>query len=77
MKVKTLRAYLIGLPEEFDDFYVKMTKHEFPEGVPLKRSVESIHGTIARFETKEVFLLDGAGADFFDNIGKEVEQKLK
>jgi len=26
MKVKTLRDYLTGLPEEFDDFFVKMTK---------------------------------------------------
>ena len=77
MKVKTLREYLIGLPEEFDDFFVKMTKHEFPEDGSLKRSVENIHGTIARLETKEVFLLDQAGSDFFDRVGKEVEAKLK
>ena len=77
MKVKTLRAYLIGLPEEFDDFFVKMTKHEFPEDGSLKRSIENIHGTIARWETKEVFLLDEAGSNFFDNVGKEVEAKLK
>lgn len=77
MKVKTLRAYLIGLPEEFDEFHVKMTKHEFPEEGSLKRSVEPIHGTIARWETKEVFLLDEAGSNFFDNVGKEVEAKLK
>lgn len=77
MKVKTLRDYLIGLPEEFDDFFVKMTKHEFPEDGSLKRSVENIHGTIARLEIKEVFLLDQAGADFFEGIGKEVEEKLK
>jgi len=77
MKVKTLRDYLIGLPEEFDDFYVKMTKHEFPEAGSLTRSVDNIHGTIARLETKEVFLLDEAGSDFFDRIGKDVEAKLK
>ena len=77
MKVKTLRDYLIGLPEEFDDFFVKMTKHEFPEDGSLKRSVENIHGTIARLEKKEVFLLDQAGSDFFDNVGKDIEGKLK
>ena len=77
MKVKTLRDYLTGLPEEFDDFFVKMTKHEFPEDSSLKRSIENIHGTIARLETKEVFLLDQAGSDFFDNVGKEIEAKLK
>ena len=77
MKVKTLRDYLTGLPEEFDDFFVKMKKHEFPEDGSLKRSIENIHGTIARLETKEVFLLDQAGSDFFDNVGKEIEAQLK
>jgi hypothetical protein len=77
MKVKTLRDYLIGLPEEFDDFYVKMTKHEFTEDGLLKRSVENIHSTIMRIETKEVFLLDETGADFFDRLGKDIESKLK
>ena len=71
MKVKTLRNYLIGLPEEFDEFYVKMTKHEFPEDGSLKRSVENIHGTIARLETKEVFLLDEAGSDFFNSVSND------
>lgn len=71
MKVKTLRNYLIGLPEEFDEFYVKMTKHEFPEDGSLKRSVENIHGTIARLETKEIFLLDEAGSDFFDSVSND------
>ena len=42
MKVKTLRDYLTGLPEEFDDFFVKMTKHEFPEDGSLRRSVENV-----------------------------------
>ena len=78
MKVKTLRDYLIGLPEEFDDFYIKMTDHELSEkNELLKRSVEPIYGTIARIETKEVFLLDKSGADFFDFIDKEVESKLE
>ena len=77
MKVKTLRDYLTNLPEEFDDFFVKMTKHEFPEDGSLKRSVENIHSAIMRIETKEVFLLDRTGADFFDHIGKQVEQKLE
>ena len=71
MKVKTLRDYLTGLPEEFDDFFVKMTKHEFPEDGSLKRSVENIHGTIARLETKEVFLLDEVGSDFFDSVSND------
>ena len=71
MKVKTLRNYLIGLPEEFDEFFVKMTKHEFPEDGSLKRSVENIHGTIARLETKEVFLLDEAGSDFFNSVSND------
>lgn len=71
MKVKTLRNYLIGLPEEFDEFYVKMTKHEFPEDGSLKRSVENIHGTIARLETKEIFLLDEAGSDFFNSVSND------
>jgi hypothetical protein len=30
-----------------------------------------------RIETKEVFLLDRTGADFFDHIGKQIEQKLE
>ena len=78
MKVKTLRNYLIGLPEEFDEFYVKMTKHEFNSDYSnIKRSVENIHSTIMRIETKEVFLLDENGADFFDRVGKDVEAKLK
>jgi hypothetical protein len=78
MKVKTLRKYLIGLPEEFDEFYVKMTKHEFNSDYSnIKRSVENIHSTIMRIETKEVFLLDETGADWFDHIGKQVEQKLE
>jgi len=77
MKVKTLRDYLIGLPEEFDDFHVKMTKHEFPEDGSLKRHVEPIYGVIARLEKNEVFLLDEAGADFFDRVGKDIESKLK
>ena len=64
MKVKTLRDYLTGLPEEFDDFFVKMTKHEFSVDGSLKRSVDNVHGTIARLETKEVFLLDEAGSTF-------------
>ena len=76
MKVKTLRNYLIGLPEEFDEFFVKMTNHEITEGHIIKRSVENIHGTIARLETKEIFLLDEAGSDFF-NVGKDVEEKLE
>jgi hypothetical protein len=71
MKVKTLRNYLIGLPEEFDEFFVKMTKHEFPKNDSLKRSVENIHGTIARLETKEVFLLDEAGSDFFNSVSND------
>ena len=71
MKVKTLRNYLIGLPEEFDEFYVKMTKHEFPEDGSLKRSVENVHGTIARLETKEIFLLDEAGSDFFNSVSND------
>lgn len=77
MKVKTLRNYLIGLPEEFDEFNVKMTKHDFPEEGSLKRSVDPIYGTIARLETKEVFLLDQAGSDFFENVGKDIEAKLE
>jgi len=76
MKVKTLRDYLIGLPEEFDDFYVKMTKHEFSVDGSLKRSVDNIHGTIARLETKEVFLLDEVGSDFFDRLGNKSEDEL-
>lgn len=76
MKVKTLRDYLIGLPEEFDDFYVKMTKHEFSVDGSLKRSVDNIHGTIARLETKEVFLLDEVGSDFFDRLGNRSEDEL-
>lgn len=78
MKVKTLRDYLIGLPEEFDDFFVKMTKHETDlDYSNIKRSVENIHATIMRVETKEVFLLDETGANWFDHIGKQVEQKLE
>ena len=77
MKVKTLRDYLTNLPEEFDDFFVKMTKHEITEDGSLKRSVENIHSAIMRIETKEVFLLDRTGADWFDHIGKQVEQKLE
>ena len=78
MKVKTLRNYLIGLPEEFDEFYVKMTKHETDlDYSNIKRSVENIHSTIMRVETKEVFLLDETGADWFDQIGKDIEAKLK
>ena len=76
MKVKTLRAYLIGLPEEFDDFNVNMTKHTPAKG-GIKRAVEPIHSTIARWETKEIFLLDKTGSDFFDAIGKVVEENLK
>ena len=76
MKVKTLREYLIGLPEEFDDFYVKMTKHEFSVDGSLKRFVENIHGTIARLETKEVFLLDEVGSDYFDHLGNRSEDEL-
>lgn len=76
MKVKTLRDYLIGLPEEFDDFFVKMTKHEFLVDGSLKRSVENIHGTIARLETNEVFLLDEAGSDFFDHVGNRGKDEL-
>jgi hypothetical protein len=78
MKVKTLRDYLTNLPEEFDDFFVKMTKHETDSDQNnIKRSVENIHSAIMRIETKEVFLLDRTGADFFDHIGKQIEQKLE
>jgi hypothetical protein len=78
MKVKTLRDYLTNLPEEFDDFFVKMTKHETDSDQSnIKRSVENIHSAIMRIETKEVFLLDRTGADFFDHIGKQIEQKLE
>lgn len=78
MKVKTLREYLINLPEEFDDFFVKMTKHEFNLDLNnIKRSVEPIHSAIMRIETKEVFLLDKNGADMFEHIGKQVESKLE
>lgn len=78
MKVKTLRDYLTNLPEEFDDFFVKMTKHETDSDQNnIKRSVENIHSAIMRLETKEVFLLDRTGADFFDHIGKQIEQKLE
>ena len=78
MKVKTLRDYLTNLPEEFDDFFVKMTKHETDSDYSnIKRSVENIHSAIMRIETKEVFLLDRTGADFFDHIGNQVEQKLE
>ena len=76
MKVKTLRDYLIGLPEEFNDFFIKMTKHEFSVDGSLKRSVDNIHGTIARLETKEVFLLDKAGSDFFENVGNRGKDEL-
>jgi hypothetical protein len=48
-----------------------MTKHEFPKNDSLKRSVENIHGTIARLETKEVFLLDEAGSDFFNSVSND------
>lgn len=66
------------MPEEFDDFFVKMTKHETDSDQNnIKRSVENIHSAIMRLETKEVFLLDRTGADFFDRIGKQVEQKLE
>lgn len=76
MKVKTLRDYLTGLPEEFDDFFVKMTKHETDSDYSnIKRSVENIHSAIMRIETKEVFLLDRTGADWFDHIGKDIEAK--
>jgi hypothetical protein len=78
MKVKTLRNYLANLPEQFDDFYVKMTKHETDSDKSnIKRSVENIHSAIMRIETKEVFLLDETGADWFDHIGKQIEQKLE
>ena len=78
MKVKTLRDYLTNLPEEFDDFFVKMTKHETDSDYSnIKRSVENIHSAIIRIETKEVFLLDRTGADWFDHIEKQVEQKLE
>ena len=78
MKVKTLRDYLTNLPEDFDDFFVKMTKHETDSDQSnIKRSVENIHSAIMRIETKEVFLLDRTGADFFDHIGKQVDQKLE
>lgn len=78
MKVKTLRDYLTNLPEDFDDFFVKMTKHETDSDQSnIKRSVENIHSAIMRIETKEVFLLDRTGADFFDHIGKQIEQKLE
>ena len=78
MKVKTLRDYLVNLPTEFDDFYVKMTKHETnSDRSNIRRSVENIHACNMRIETKEVFLLDETGADFFDQIGKQVEEKLE
>ena len=55
-----------------------MTKHETDlDYSNIKRSVENIHSTIMRVETKEVFLLDETGADWFDHIGKDIEAKLK
>jgi len=77
MKVKTLRDYLIGLPEEFDDFNVNMTKHTILKKGGIKRVVEPIHGAIMRLETKEVFLLDEVGSDYFDPIRKKIEEELK